>query len=54
MKLINILADHPQAAPPPAPVKPPRRKPVDLARLTFELAATLSRHLDLEALIDKI
>lgn len=52
MKLINILADHPQAAPPPAPLKPPKRKPVDLARLTFELAATLSRHLDLEALID--
>lgn len=50
MKLINILSDHPQTA--PAQAKPPRRKPVDLARHTLELAATLSRHLDLDALID--
>lgn len=50
MKLINILPDHQQTA--PAQVKPPRRKPVDLARHTLDLAATLARHLELETLID--
>jgi diguanylate cyclase (GGDEF)-like protein len=50
MKLINILSDHPPTA--PSPAKPPQRKPVDLARYTLELTATLARHLELETLID--
>lgn len=50
MKLINILSDQQQTA--PAQVKPPRRKPVDLARHALELAAALGRHLELETLID--
>ncbi len=49
MKLINI-PDQQRAA--PTQVKPPRRKPVDLARHTLELGATLARHLELEALIE--
>ncbi len=50
MKLINVLSGEQQAV--AAPAKPPRRKPVDLARHTLELAATLARHLELEPLID--